>query len=46
MRLLADHVPSCVFTTVPEAGHCVHWECPDEWNPLVLDFLAVRFAAS
>jgi pimeloyl-ACP methyl ester carboxylesterase len=46
MRLMADHIPSCVFTTVAEAGHCVHWECPDEWNRLVLDFLAKRFAAS
>jgi pimeloyl-ACP methyl ester carboxylesterase len=22
-----------------EAGHCVHWEQPDEWNAAVLDFL-------
>jgi pimeloyl-ACP methyl ester carboxylesterase len=42
-RLWAAHIPSCAFTTIAEAGHCVHWECPDEWNRVVLDFLAGRF---
>jgi pimeloyl-ACP methyl ester carboxylesterase len=45
-RAAGERVPSCVFTTVAEAGHYVHWERPDKWNRLVLDFLAVRFAAS
>jgi pimeloyl-ACP methyl ester carboxylesterase len=40
MRLLAERVPDCRYVTLGEAGHCVHWEQPDDWNQLVLDFLA------
>jgi len=40
MRLVASHIPACTFATVPEAGHSVHWESPEEWNLLVLDFLS------
>jgi pimeloyl-ACP methyl ester carboxylesterase len=39
MRLMAAHLPNHQFETVCEAGHCVHWERPDEWNRLVLEFL-------
>ena len=39
MRLLAARIPSCELTTVPEAGHSAHWERPDQWNQIVLDFL-------
>jgi pimeloyl-ACP methyl ester carboxylesterase len=39
MRLLAAHIPACQFATVPEAGHAAHWEQPEIWNRLVLDFI-------
>jgi pimeloyl-ACP methyl ester carboxylesterase len=39
MRLLAARIPNAQFATVGEAGHCVHWEYPSEWNAIVLDFL-------
>lgn len=40
MRQIAAHIPSSEFVTVCEAGHCVHWEDPTEWNRLVLGFLS------
>ena len=40
MRLLAAHIPNCRFATVPEAGHAAHWEQPEVWNRLVLEFIA------
>jgi pimeloyl-ACP methyl ester carboxylesterase len=39
MRLLAAHIPDCQFATVPEAGHAAHWEHPEIWNRIVLEFL-------
>ncbi len=39
MRLVAAHIPSCQFATVPEAGHAAFWERPDVWNRVVLDFI-------
>jgi pimeloyl-ACP methyl ester carboxylesterase len=39
MRLLAARMPSSRFVTIPDAGHSAHWERPDEWNRIVLDFL-------
>lgn len=39
MRLLAAPIPNHRFVTVPEAGHAAHWEQPEVWNRLVLDFL-------
>ena len=39
MRLLAEHIPSCQFGTVPEAGHAAFWEHPEIWNRLVLEFI-------
>jgi pimeloyl-ACP methyl ester carboxylesterase len=39
MRLLAAHIPGCQFATVPEAGHAAHWEQPEIWNRLVLEFI-------
>jgi pimeloyl-ACP methyl ester carboxylesterase len=39
MRLLAAHIPHCQFATVPEAGHAAHWEQPEIWNRLVLEFI-------
>jgi pimeloyl-ACP methyl ester carboxylesterase len=40
MRRFAAHLPNHQFFTVCESGHCIHWEQPEEWNRLVLDFLA------
>jgi pimeloyl-ACP methyl ester carboxylesterase len=42
MRVLAAHIPNCQFATVPEAGHGAHWEQPEIWNRLVLDFIGRR----
>jgi pimeloyl-ACP methyl ester carboxylesterase len=39
MRLLAAHIPDCQFATVSEAGHAAHWEQPEIWNRLVLEFI-------
>lgn len=39
MRLAAAHIPGCRFELIPEAGHGSHWEQPDVWNRLVLDFI-------
>jgi pimeloyl-ACP methyl ester carboxylesterase len=40
MRLLAAHIPHCQFATVPEAGHAAHWEQPEIWNRIVLEFMS------
>jgi pimeloyl-ACP methyl ester carboxylesterase len=39
MRMLAAHIPNCQFATVPEAGHAAHWEQPEVWNRIVLEFI-------
>jgi pimeloyl-ACP methyl ester carboxylesterase len=39
MRLMAARIPHCEFATVPEAGHSAHWERPEEWNRIVLEYL-------
>jgi pimeloyl-ACP methyl ester carboxylesterase len=39
MRLLAAHIPNCQFASVPEAGHGAHWEQPEIWNRIVLEFI-------
>lgn len=39
MRLLAAHLSRCQFANVPEAGHAAHWEQPEIWNRLVLEFI-------
>jgi pimeloyl-ACP methyl ester carboxylesterase len=39
MRLFAANIPEHRFVVFGEAGHCVHWEQPQEWNAAVLDFL-------
>jgi pimeloyl-ACP methyl ester carboxylesterase len=43
MRTFAAHMPGARFSTVSEAGHCIHWEEPDEWNRIVLAFLGDVF---
>ena len=39
MRMLAAQIPDCQFATVSEAGHAAHWEQPEIWNHLVLEFI-------
>ena len=39
MRRIADHIGGCEFVTLCEAGHCLHWEQPYEWNTVVLEWL-------
>jgi pimeloyl-ACP methyl ester carboxylesterase len=40
MRKIADRIQGAQFTALPEAGHSVWWEAPDEFNRTVLTFLA------
>ena len=44
MRLIAERIPGCEFATIADAGHSAHWERPDEWNRVVLEFLAKHHA--
>jgi pimeloyl-ACP methyl ester carboxylesterase len=46
MRRIADHVPNHEFATIGEAGHCIHWEYPEEWNRLALEFLGKHRAGT
>ena len=39
MRLIAAPIRQHEFKTVSEAGHAAHWEQPEIWNEIVLDFL-------
>jgi pimeloyl-ACP methyl ester carboxylesterase len=39
MQLLHSHLPQSSLIVLPQAGHALQWEYPDEWNRLVLDFL-------
>ena len=39
MRLIAAAIPGSRFATVPEAGHASHWEQPEVWNKIVLEFI-------
>ena len=39
LRALAGHVPEAEAHVVSECGHSVHWECPQVFNALILDFL-------
>ena len=39
MRMLAEHIPSSRFVSLPEAGHAGFWERPDVWNGIVLEFI-------
>jgi pimeloyl-ACP methyl ester carboxylesterase len=40
MRLLANHLPMAQLEVIGEAGHSAHWERPEDWNRLVMRFLA------
>ena len=39
MRMLAAHIPTSRFASLPEAGHAGFWERPEVWNGLVLEFI-------
>ncbi len=39
MRMQADHIPTSRFASLPDAGHAGHWERPQVWNGLVLEFI-------
>ena len=40
MRMLASHMPTSRFVSLPEAGHAGFWERPRVWNGLVLEFIS------
>jgi 3-oxoadipate enol-lactonase len=39
MELMARRIPHAVFVKVPDAGHSVYFERPEEFNRIVLEFL-------
>jgi len=39
MHFWASHLPSATFVNVPDAGHSINWERPQEFNDHVLRFL-------
>ena len=39
MRMLAVHIPTSRFVSLPEAGHAGFWERPEVWNGIVLEFI-------
>ena len=39
MRMLAAHIPTSRFASLPEAGHAGFWERPEVWNGMVLEFI-------
>ena len=39
MRMLAAHIPTSRFASLPDAGHAGFWERPEVWNGIVLEFL-------
>lgn len=39
LRTLAETVPGSRFAVVTGTGHVSHWEQPEEWNRIVLEFL-------
>lgn len=39
MRLWVGHLPDHRFQTIPNAGHSMNWEWPDDFNRHVLEFL-------
>ena len=39
MRMLAQHIPTSRFVSLPDAGHAGFWERPQVWNGMVLEFM-------
>ena len=42
MRLVAERMPKCEFVTIQDAGHSAHWERPEQWNKIVLEFIGTH----
>jgi len=40
VRIMASRIPNSEFTVLCEGGHAAHWETPEAWNQVVLDFIA------
>jgi pimeloyl-ACP methyl ester carboxylesterase len=40
LRRVAERIHGAQFVSIPEAGHSVWWEAPDEFNRTVLGFIA------
>lgn len=38
-QILASHIPNASLKILEGAGHCLHWERPEELNELVREFL-------
>jgi pimeloyl-ACP methyl ester carboxylesterase len=45
MRMMAERIPGCEVATVADAGHSAHWERPEQWNQIVLEFLGRHVSA-
>ncbi len=39
MQMLAAHIPTSRFSSLPDVGHAGFWERPQVWNGLVLEFI-------
>ena len=39
MRMLAQHIPTSRFVSLPDVGHAGFWERPQVWNGLVSEFI-------
>ncbi|SIT12521.1 Pimeloyl-ACP methyl ester carboxylesterase [Paracoccus saliphilus] len=40
MEIWAAHIPDSMLVKMPEVGHAISWEKPEEFNAIVLKFLA------
>jgi pimeloyl-ACP methyl ester carboxylesterase len=38
-RMMARAIPGSALSVIPECGHSAHWERPDIFNGVLLDFL-------
>jgi len=38
-EMIADAIPGAELTVIAGAGHCMHWESPQETNNLILEFI-------
>ena len=39
MELAASRMPRASYVNVPDAGHAIPWERPDEFNAALVEFL-------
>ena len=39
MKSMTEQLPHARFVTVPQAGHSAYFECPNEFNQIVRDFI-------